>query len=263
MRILALALCAAMVGCGGQYVLTAPDQVACAGGQTATVIRLQRHQFAGMLASSSGAAMRFQVEGCPLRGAFADNLGYAGAAVPAPDKPGVYKMKISHLNRDGDEIESQVPLYVWQADWPVVAVDLEALDAAKKRDDSKAALQKIAREANIIYFTRRQVTEHADIHRRLTAGGYPDGPVLLWQSQRWHIVQDKYPRLVIESKLISQLSHLRDVFGRLSVGITDQDDGARALAAVHMKIVFLGDEKPHAANVTHRKDWADLAANGL
>ena len=66
-------------GCGGQYILTVPDQVAPAGGQAATVARLQRSEFGSFAPPVKKAALRFQADGGPLRGAYTDSQGYAAA----------------------------------------------------------------------------------------------------------------------------------------------------------------------------------------
>ena len=62
-----LALSAWVGGCGGQYVLTVPDQVALAGAEAGLGVRLERSSFLWMTSSVEDEAVQFQVAGGALR----------------------------------------------------------------------------------------------------------------------------------------------------------------------------------------------------
>ncbi|HHH75475.1 MAG TPA: hypothetical protein ENL03_00445, partial [Phycisphaerae bacterium] len=92
-RLAALVLLAiGLNGCGGYYILTAPDQLAVEAEPVNVVVRLQRNDMFVMAFGVKKAAISFRAEDLPERASYTDDLGYAGAAVPAPAEPGLYKI---------------------------------------------------------------------------------------------------------------------------------------------------------------------------
>lgn len=262
-------LSAAVGGCGGHYILTVPDQVAPAGGEATTVVRLQRNDFFVLSLAVKEAAMRFQVAGRLERGAYTDKFGYAGTVVPVPAEPGVYPMRVSHLDIHGDEVTAEADAYIWPPDRPAVAVDLDCLPGLWLGDskDASAALRRLIVEANLIYMTRQSTRHHRRIKRTLAKAGYPKGPVLLWRRQRWHISREgrfKLPRVVIESRLVSQLAELRKALPGLAAGVCDSSLAAKSLAAAGLKVILIGSARPDVDTELIRRDsWAHLAREGL
>lgn len=261
-RVLLACLLAGVGGCSGHYVFSVPDQLAPAGGEATTVLRLQRNEFAGVLLPVKNQPVQLRANGGALRGAFTDSLGYAGAALPAPKQPGVYEVSISLQDRRGDEAAAVAPLYVLAADKPVLAVDAACLPH-EPSPEVKQALKAAAADGGVIYFTD-QPRKRLALRESLRAGGYPDGPLVWWQSQAWHVVrQGPLPRIVVESRLVSPLDHLRASFPGLTCGLTADPAAARAFAGAGMKVVYIGAPPPGVANVAARANWAELAAVGL
>ena len=114
-------------GCGGYYVLTVPDQVAPVGGEAVAVARLQRTEFLLVGSPMRKAALRFQATGCRERAAYTDKIGYAGASVPVPKKAGRFELVVSNPDNEGEGIFQSAPLFVWDPEREVVAVDLDCL----------------------------------------------------------------------------------------------------------------------------------------
>lgn len=263
--IASLALSLALTGCGGQYILTVPDQVAAAGGQSVAVARLQRNDFFVLAPPIEGAALRFRVEEQGERAAYTDRLGYAGAAVPVPAQEGLYTLRVDHMDREGDEAHATAPVYVWNAQTPVVAVDLDALrlDAARPAEAAAQALRKLAaRPVRILYLTDRRINRHARIHRRLAELNLPDGPVLLWQREFWHIVyvaslipSVKIPTVKIETRLVSQLAGLRQTLPKLQAGIAGSNTACRAFLAADLKCITLVPTRLDDPRVTRAESW--------
>lgn len=249
-------LLAAPLGCGGGYILTVPDQLAPAGGDTVAVVRLQRAEIALMALPVPDALIRLQAGDGPQRGAYTDDMGYAGTPVPVPAAAGRYAFRVGHGDKDGDEIYREVPIYVWEANRPAVAVDLDSLPSpwSPVAQAAREGLLRLARDRNICYVTRRPVDSHAAAHRELAAGGYPDGPVLLWQQQRWHIVHESeyHYRVVVESRLVSQLAVLRKSLPGLTAGLTDSAASAQGFVQAGLKAVLIGGAGSRLAN------WSDL-----
>ncbi len=271
-----LALCVlsgllALGGCGssmGDYILTVPDMVAPAGGEGVAVVRLQRNDFVVMAPPVKLAAMRLAVGEEFERGAYTDDLGYAGTMLPVPSSPGRYELKVAHLDRFGDEVSAVAPAYVWDPNAPVVAVDLDCLPGLSlgfSRQSSRA-LDRVAKGAKILYLTRRRASTHGELHKNLIGAGYPDGPILGWQRQYWHIVREgKYnlPRVVVEHRLVSQLSDLRKMLGGLTMGICHNSLAAKAFAESGMRVVIVGNARVSAENVIRRASWSELADKGV
>ncbi|MBN1553543.1 MAG: hypothetical protein JXA11_02270 [Phycisphaerae bacterium] len=271
-------------GCGGYYILTVPDQVAGAKGDLVPVIRLQRNDFFFLALAARRQAMRFRIyptpdtlpgaegEG-PLRSAFTDKTGYAGvhfsmSEPPVRGKAGLYYMKVALQDIEGAELSAAVPLFVWDPDKPVVAVDYDCLPAGFLGQDDAvvAALRNIAETANIVYLTRASRRTQEDAHRRIAEIGIPDGPVLLWQRKRWHIVRDgKYnlPRIVIESRLEGQLPKLVKEFPKMRYGICNSELAAKAFVDAGIQCVVVGNTWMTGSRLIHRDSWDHLAREGL
>lgn len=263
---LSILLALAAGGCSGAYHLAVPDQVADAGGETTTVVRVERQEFWLIWTAVEEAAVRFQIDDGQERAAYSDKMGYAGTTVPVPETPGRYTMDVAYLDRDGDDVATTTPVYVWDPARPVLAVDLDALPGPWSGQSSWAvrALTDAAGRYNICYMTRRELNEHQQAHEQLVRAGYPDGPVLLWQRQRWHLVEGwkGIPRVVVESRMVSELPELGKRFNRLAVGLATGPLAAEAYRQAGMDVAVIG-----AADVegqaTRYENWTDLARRGL
>jgi len=258
----------ALAGCGGQYILTAPDYIALAGSEAPVVVRLQRSEFYRVAASVVDAPLQFRIAGGDERVAYSDSLGYVGTTVSAPARPGKYRLSITYQDYEGDVLAGELALYAWLADRAVVAVDLDGLPppGVAQTEAAWSALSVIARGANILYLTRRPVAEHQQIHADMRKAGYPDGPVLLWQRERWHITRTgpyKLPKVIVETRLVSQLEELRRVFPRLEVGVCTSELAAKALADAGLRCVVVGSGGEGLLNVMRHESWGELADRGI
>ena len=267
--LLALALLSA--GCSGQYTLTVPEQVAPAGGEVTMVARLQRSEVWKYLRPAKESAIRFQIEQGLTRGAFTDELGYAAAAMPVPAQPGVYHVNAGHIDRDGKEVQIFTPIYVWDPLRPVLAVDMDSVTFMRTVGSNAArdALVKLAADYNIMYVTDQPVLEHKKLHSELESGGFPDGPMILWQNQKWQIARDgkfNMPRVVMEDRLVSSLPAIRKAFPAMEVGIAHSTAAAEAFIAAGMKCVMVSPDPMPAkvpAGSVRRTSWHDVTAKGL
>jgi len=286
----ALALTA---GCGGQYITTLPDQVAAAGGDITVVARLQRNDFFVLDLPMQGAHLRFKIADGLERVASTDKLGYAGVRLALPEAPGRYELTVKHQDIDGDEAAVAVAAYVWDPDKPVIAVDMDPLprrrsqlspkrtewwaglakytvdmlprpvpaDAASARE----ALARLAKQGNILYLTRRSAASRLQCHDELAEHGYPDGPVLMWRRQRWHIVPGRYriPRVVVESRLVSQIAELKKMFPKMSVGLSTSSLAAKAFVDAGMTAAVVGNAGVKGDKIVPVASWKELAEKGL
>ena len=266
-RVLLVLLPALMcTGCGGYYVLTTPDQVAPLGEGAPVVIRLQLNDFLFMRTPARDKPMRFAVRGGAERIAHTDKQGYAGTLVPVPNRPGRYLMSVDLTDTEGEEVAGLVNVYVWDAARPVVVVDTNALPAGRRGGAAVAALRKLAAGGtNIVYLTRRDPEEHYRVHDMIAVGGYPPGPVLMWRRQRYRIERRSRfnRRLVVESRLVSQLAELRTMFLKMIVGVCDSTLAAKAFIEAGLKAVIVGEAKAPLAGPSRRASWSDLARGGL
>ncbi len=271
-------------GCGGYYILTVPDQLAKSDGDLVPVVRMQRNDFFVLALPSQNSAMQFRLyptantlpgapgEG-PLRSAGTDKTGYAGvhfpmSLPPVEGTPGLYYMKVALQDPQGDEVSAAVPVFVWDPKKPVVAVDFDSLPGGflSKEDSAVVALRNLSRSANILYLTRHSRRSQEDAHRQIFESNLPDGPVLLWQRKRWHIVREgKYnlPRVIVESRLEGRLPKLVEEFPNMQYGICNSQLAAKAFVDAGMKCVMVGNHWVSGSQVIQRDSWEHLAREPL
>ena len=268
----------ALAGCGGEYILTVGDQVATAGGEANVIIRLEKYEFVSYRTPAEGQPMRFQVADLLECCAYTDELGftgssiltergYAGTAVPVPKKEGKYVLKVSLQDDRGREAYAEVPVYVWLRGSPVTAVDLDSLPVAEDpaAAEAKSALAAIAKISHVVYLTQTDVGDKPPVRAKLTACGYPDGPVLTWRRSYLHYFARtgplRLPQHIRESRLVMHLEPLRTILVGLKVGVCTTQSAAREFAKAEIRPVLVGTAAEGLA-VTRRADWADLARRG-
>jgi hypothetical protein len=260
-----------LTGCGGYYIMSAPDMVAPIGGRVVPVARLQRNDFFVLALPVKGLPLRFQLGEYGEKGAGTDKLGYAGVtfdlveeAETYPLKSGKHRLEVALQDWEGEEQYQVVPVYIWRPTRAVLAVDYDDLppEASFEEEEASAALRRLASQANILYLTRHQAPNQVNAHLRLRRGGFPDGPVLLWQRKRWHVVREgklKLPRIVIESRMESQLPHLVEQFPKLQHGLTRSAEAARSFADAGLQILTIDASFLQGEGVRPLPSWAGLA----
>lgn len=254
-----------LAGCGGRYILTAPDQVAPADGQIRTVVRLQRQEFFRLAPSVEDALLRFSATGGPVRAAYTDADGYAAANVPAPAQPGRYALTIEHQDDLGEQFEQSVPLFVWPVDETIVAIEADALPSPEQAEAAVEALTSISQNVRVLYMTQTDIREHERLRDELQGQGYPDGPIMLWQRRRWRLVEGKWriPKIEFEDRLVNQLSELREDFPHLRYGICLSERAAAAFAEAGLESIVIGDADVGDERVSRRAAWSELREAGL
>lgn len=269
-----MAMWLACAGCSGDYTLTVPDQLATAGGEAPVVVRLQKSEVSAISLPVKDADMRMQIGDSGLRCSYTDKMGYACAMVPAPRRPDIYEMLVRYMDKNGREVSQAAPVYVWSNDSKVVVVDVDQLPTVgAELTFAVAAMKKIGESAKVIYLTRKEMNQVGAMHARLRAWGYPDGPILLWQREEIIVVPDDatdMPRLVIETRMVGQISQLAKMFPHLDTGICTSADDAKAYAQGGLTCVVIGscdlgsgDTPGHkSGKIVRRKGWSELAAKG-
>ncbi len=252
MHVWPLLTVAVLGGCGGQFILSAPDQVAPTGGFAATVVRIQRTELTFLPLAVFDAALRMQIADSPTRAAHSDKHGYAGAHVPAPTRAGIYALRIDHQNTDGEETSATVPAYVWDPNVRILAVDISSLpESGKDAENARAALRRIAAGGKILYLTQDRYVRSEKFHGNLKALGYPDGPILPWRLGG------------LLAKEASPLSRLKETFHGLETGLCLSPNAAKAFTRAGMKCIVVGESQPSSPRMSIRSWWAQRAAKGF
>jgi len=259
--------CQVVGGCGGYYTVVAGDHIAATDAEAPAVVRLLRNDFFVLNLAVKKALIRFGMEGEAERAAYTDNLGYAGAMIKAGGRPGRQVLMLKHTDLDGDEIAAEAAVYVFDPARPAIVVALDDLPMSKSYDAkaAQAFMKSVADRQNVIYLTRRPIGQHEYLHSKLLGYGYPDGPILLWQRERWHIVRDgKYriPRVVVETRLISRLPELRKALPNLRTGICGSLVAAKAFQGADLKIFVVGPDAVEFAG-DGRESWDHLRKTGI
>jgi hypothetical protein len=259
--------CLLLSGCGGQFILIAPDPIAPAGQEAPMVVRLQRRDLFFVPAAVKDTCIRFQLPES-RQAAITDRDGYAGVSLQAPQRPGIFPLKVAAQAREGEEILQQSRFYVWARDQTAIAVDLDGLPGYGSAEalEARSALVRLAARANLVYLTQRAVTEHPKAHAFLARCGYPDGPIVVWESKRWQMVNRgglPVPEILWEGRMVSQLPLLRDQFPGLNVGICTGGKAAAGFNAANLRAIVVGDAAVKGDQVKSCRRWSDLPALGL
>ncbi len=251
---------AALGGCSGEYILSVPDHVAPAGGEAPMVARLGRSEFWRLVMPAERAGIEFRVDGAAKRLAFTDEAGYASTLVPAPEAPGRYALTVRHQDTEGDVVEAEGVVFVWDAGRPAVAVDLDALPTGEDAAPAREALARLAGKANVLYMVRRSSSRQRGAHDLLAAGGYPDGPVMLWQRAGWQWGRGwlGLPTVVRASETASPLPLLRRMFPQLRIGICTSAGAADAFTRAGLRCLMPAGPEAPSENVTRVDGWGNI-----
>jgi len=240
-----LALLSCLAGCGGQYRLASPDQLAEPAGEALTIARLTRQEVYLLDLPVKNALLRFYIaseqQQASQRAAFSDSEGCASAAVPVPDKPGVHSIVITHQDIDGKVVWTQVPLYVWPADSALVAVEIEAIPTCgENAEHARAALNELSTSRKVVYLTTKSLRHHHKLHSRLANENLPAGPIVAWTPEQ------------ITPGQAEPLSEIRRMFPNLTAGICASRKSAKALQSAGLE----------AMTTQTGADWPGVSAVG-
>jgi hypothetical protein len=260
----ALILPAILCGCAGKYALTVPEQVTPPGADLVVVVRLQRYELPFILQSVEKAPMRLQIGEGLERGAYTDELGYAGTTLVAPDTPGQHTLRVAMQNEKGEEVSTDVSVNVWAPDTDIVAVDFDSLPTSSGRDlaEARSALLALERSSRILYLTRRPTRNRDTVRESLLRCGYPDGPILVWLRTNRYLARTgplRAPRIVVESRMVSRLRPLREAFPGLTRGVCASAASARALARAGVRPIVIGNAGAGEGYAEKHLSWAKFA----
>ncbi len=253
MQRMALVLAALVVGgCGGEYILTAPDAAVLAGQDAPVVMRLQRREVWRYAPPQAGAAITFRLGEGPPQCARTDKAGYAALSIKAPSRPGRYDVALYHQDINGDSARGLAAIYVLDPDKPLAMVDMDSLPRNDKSAGQAAgALVRMQLTAQVIYVTKKYAGRPARARELLIEHGYPDGPVVPYsRTRQWWRWRRRGGSDAMEELL--------QRFPKLRWGVTTDDDAAEAFGNAGLKILLVGKEKVSVEEVERFESWADL-----
>ncbi len=224
-----------LVGCGGGYILTAPDTPALAGGVAPVVVRLQMREFWVYWPPVDRAPLTFRQVGQPLRCARTDKKGYAAVVLPAPHEAGRAEVTIHLQDALGDTADGSTSIYALPADRPIIVVDMDSLPAEKAEVAAAAdVLTKAAATTGIIYLSERLGASPSLAHRLLKEMGCPDGPVVPWKPAGRRF------RLPWHKRGPGMLAGLKDRMPKLWAGISADPVAGRRFRQAGLKVLLVG-----------------------
>lgn len=250
MRRVVLSFMAALVGgCGGEFILTAPDAVGLPGEPAPVVVRLQRREFWFHAPPVGDAAITFRRDDGPVLAARTDSFGYAAIGVELPARPGRYQLRLHHQDSQADTVSGTAAMYVLAPNVPIAAVDLDSLPSGyRAAAEAAAALMRIRKRAQLIYLTQRHAGAPARAHQLLSEGGYPDSAVVAYTASesRWR------------KRRPGALDALRQRLPGLRWGVAGDDDPAEAFADAGLVVLGVADRSAREASNFFFADWALL-----
>ncbi|MHC4718090.1 MAG: hypothetical protein ACYS5V_14045 [Planctomycetota bacterium] len=223
-------------GCGGGYILTAPDVPVLSGRDAPVVVRLQRREFWIHCPPVHRAPLTFRQGDGPLRCARTDKRGYAAVVLPAPASPGRYEVKLHLQDILGETVSGSAWIYVLSPDEPVVLVDMDSLPLDEQEAASAAeALKRVSAATEIIYLSALHGAKPALAHRLLEDMGCPNGPVLPWApADPW------YRRLPWRKRAPGMLAGLQERIPQLWAGISADPVARERLREAGLKALVVG-----------------------
>lgn len=238
------ALSACCGGCSGAFVLAVPDAAGPAGGDAAVTTRLMRNDFFLVNWPLKNEPVTFSL-GEHRRASYTDDDGYASAALPVPETPGQYWVRVHHQDDVGDEGEQRLRLYSLGPETPTAVIDHEALEETDQPSRAGEQLHRlVAAGVQIVYVSDDSA---AEVHDDLAGWACPDGPVLGWRVQR-----DWLGRRSGVKSPVTQLT--RDV--PVLAGVAGDDDAQRNFAALEIMPIALHDG-PAIWAAVGANDWVE------
>jgi len=251
-----LVLAVLLGGCGGEYVLTAPDVLGLPGESAPAVIRLQRREFWFHAPPCRDAAIIFCLDQEQTQCARTDKAGYAAVGVMLPESPGRYRLSLHHQDTLGDTVSGQAWVYVLSPDRPVVAVEVDGLPAEGRAvAEAAAALERVAEQAELVYATQESAARPELARRFLHNAGYPDGPVLPcvladpWYSG-WPGRQPQEPGM---------LEQLRQRVPAFRWAVTARVDTVEAFRRAGLEVILVGDGSAGVQGARSVAGWGELS----
>ncbi len=224
-----------LLGCGGGYILTAPDTPALTGGDAPVVVRLQRREFWVYCPPVDRAPLTFHQADQPLRCARTDRKGYAAVVLPVPDEAGRAEVTIHLQDTLGDTTDGSMSIYALPADRPIIAVDMDSLPAEPAQVAAGAdVLNRAAATTGIIYLSERLGASPSLAHRLLKEMGFPDGPVVPWKPA------GPLLRLPWRKRGPGMLAGLKDRMPKLWAGISANPIAGRRFRQAGLKVLLVG-----------------------
>ncbi len=255
-RTLSIVVLALLSGCGGGYILTAPDVAALPGETAPVVVRLQHREFWRYAPALEDAAITLRRADGVVRCARTDKAGYAVMALTMPATPGRYEAALYHQDLWGDTVSGKVRFYVLDPKMPIMVVDADSLPDGDDARPAAQAIQKIVSAAQVIYVTQKS-SGLAAVRERLVADGYPESAVVPWGRARpW------YRNLPWRDPPSDVLTSLRERLGGLKWGVSAEDDEAEAFGRAGLAVLAVGDFKvrglPPDVRVHRFDGWDEL-----
>lgn len=197
------------VGCAGAFDMSVPDAVTVPDEPAHVVVRLRRQEVWMLKPPVRNAVVQVEIQRGPRRAAYTNDDGYAASAVPAPDEPGKYGMRVCHQDPRGDEVCLWGACYVMDPTRPVVVVEYDAVQDGRKAGETAGALWRLhTAGAQIAYAVDDGALSPRDARVRLAQAEMPDGPLLLWSDVSgwgrpaqvqgsWAFARDELPGMLV------------------------------------------------------------------
>ena len=265
---LGLVCCAvalALSGCASPYLLTVEDVVCPVGEKARLVGKLEYRGVAVLNKGIDDRDLRFVVGGQLVGDDETNDEGYARVKHRF-DSPGVADLEVQYEDGRGRVHSALGRVFVWSQDRPVLVVDIDGtvsqtktryllgngLDRSKPLPDAASVLGELAERFCVVYLTARPREMAVKTRRWLGDHGFPPGPVLTWDIDKYEWSATDYKK--------DRLDDLKDQFDHVTVGIGNAESDHKAYRKRKLLSILIDPDAPAGGAEIERgvavPDWA-------
>jgi hypothetical protein len=255
----------AMGGCATTTTLAADDAVQLEDGRTRFTAYTEREQ-GPVFHAVEGVDVRFYVEGREVASAQSDGRGIATVAIDLDEVEARFEARATV---DRKQLRDAGKVVHWRRDRTLVACDIDATisetslvgvflaeadDRSKPIAGSVEALNEIAWDYDLVYFTARPRYTLERTQDWLDAHGYPYAPVFTALALEDTLAQANYKK--------REIGRLREMFPELLVGIGNSSIDTHGYGANGMLALIVNreDDTRYDSHVIEFRDWPALVS---
>ncbi len=231
-------------GCASSHLLTVEDML-CRPGQKARLVgKLELRGVAVFNKGLDDRKLQFYVKDQFVGADGTNDEGYASVRYRSPDV-GIDPLKVSYRGRDGVRLDTTASVFTWRKEDSILIVDIDDTicrtykwsllssgeDPSPPMAGAVEVLRELSKEFRIVYLTARPREIVPKTRRWLERNGFPTGPVLTWDVDKYPWSQGDYKK--------ERIDQIQDDFDNVRIGIGNTDKDHQAYRKRKMFTILL------------------------